>query len=85
MIGRRPLAELLGELADSVFGFAGGDELHVRSLSVAVPVDLRVAITDTGLELFGDVPLFLTRTAFDPDPARLDVLWHVLPVAEARQ
>ena len=85
MIGRRPLAELLGELADSVFAFAGGDELHVRSLSVAVPVDLRVALTESGLELFGDVPLFLTRTAFDPDPARLDILWHVLPAGEMRQ
>jgi hypothetical protein len=64
-------------------GSAGspGSPVRVRSVSLSVPVDLRVASTDTGPDVVADVPLFRTRTAFDPDPARLSVEWHAVPLA----
>ena len=82
MNGRRALAELLTELADSAAAFAGVTEnMPVRacSLSLSLPIDLRFASTHQGLEVIGDVPLFITRTDFDPDPARLEVDWHAVP------
>jgi hypothetical protein len=83
MNGRRALAELLSELADiaAAFGVAGDMPVRARSLSLSLPIDLRLASTDKGLEVIGDVPLFLTRTEFDPDPARLEVNWHAIPLA----
>lgn len=83
MNGRRALAELLSELADSAAAFdvAGDMPVRARSLSLSLPIDLRLASTDKGLEVIGDVPLFLTRTEFDPDPARLEVNWHAIPLA----
>lgn len=84
MNGRRALGELLAELVDSVAVLAdsrGSAPVRVRSLSLRLPIDLRLAQTDQGLEVLGDVPLFLTRTDFDPDPAHLEVGWHSVPVA----
>ena len=84
MNGRRALAELLTELADSAAAFAdvtANMPVRARSLSLSLPIDLRLASTDQGLEVIGDVPLFLTRTDFDPDPARLEVDWHAVPRA----
>jgi hypothetical protein len=83
MNGRRALAELLSELADSAAAFdvAGDMPVRARSLSLSLPIDLRLASTDKGLEVIGDVPLFLTRTEFDPDPARLEVHWQAIPLA----
>jgi hypothetical protein len=88
MNGRRALSELLSELADSAVAFvdvAAAMPVRARSLSVSVPVDLRLTATDDGAEVIADVPLFLTRTDFDTDPARLEVAWQVVrvPVQEA--
>lgn len=82
MNGRRTLAELLGELAESAATFAdatGGMPVRGRSLSLSLPIDLRLLSTADGPEVIGDVPLFRTRTDFDPDPARLEVEWRAVP------
>jgi hypothetical protein len=84
MNGRRTLAELLADLAGSVAGFAdpaGIAPVRARSFSLSLPIDLRLASTDAGWEVFGDVPLFRMRTDFDPEPARLSVDWHAIPLA----
>lgn len=84
MNGRRALADLLIELADGVAdlaGLAGNAPVRTRSLSLSLPIDLRLASTDEGLQVIGDVPLFLTRTDFDPDPARLEIDWHTTVLA----
>lgn len=78
MNGRRPLAELLGELAEAA-ALAGIGAVRARSLSISLPIDMRVLPSGDGPLVIGDVPLFRTRTAFDPDPARLDVEWHAVP------
>jgi hypothetical protein len=80
--GRRALAELLSELADSAAAFAdvaGEMPVRPRSLSLSLPIDLRLVVTAEEPEVIADVPLFRTRTAFDPDPARLEVEWRAVP------
>lgn len=82
MNGRRTLAELLSELADSAatFGDATGDmPVRARSMSLSLPIDLRLVSTADRTEVIADVPLFRTRTDFDPDPARLEVEWRAVP------
>lgn len=79
MTARRPLGELLGELAEGAAAVAGDGAVYVRSFSISLPIDLRLVATATGPQVVGDVPLFTTRTAFDPDPARLSVEWHAVP------
>lgn len=81
MNGRRALADLLSELADTAAAFAevaGETPVRARQLSLSLPIDLRVASTDKGLEVIGDVPLFRTRTDFDTEPARLEVDWQAI-------
>ena len=80
MSARRPLGELLGELAQGFAGFGGGAGIQPRSLHLNLPIDLRLATVEGGFEILGDVPLFVTRTAFDPDPARIEIDWHLVPL-----
>jgi hypothetical protein len=46
---------------------------------MTLPIDVRLVASGQGTEVIGDVPLFITRTAFDPEPARLAVTWHAVP------
>lgn len=83
MNGRRALADLLNELAESTAVFANaasGVPVRARSLSISLPIDLRLAQTRDGPLVIGDLPLFRTRTDFDPDPARLEVEWRAVPL-----
>ena len=84
MNGRRTLADLLSELADSIAVVADGASgmpVRARSMSLSLPIDLRLVRTDRGWQVLGDVPLFRTRTDFDPEPARLEVHWHAASLA----
>lgn len=81
MTARRPLGELLDELAESAGVLTGGEAVRARSFSISLPIDLRLVATAAGMQVIGDAPQFITRTAFDPDPARLSVEWHVVPGA----
>jgi hypothetical protein len=84
MSGRRPLADLLDELGSAAAGVLGGAlAVGARSMSMTLPIDIRLAPRPQGVELLGDVPLFRTRTAFDPEPGRIEVHWHAVPVAAA--
>lgn len=86
MIDRRPLGETLGAFADVAELLATGEAqiLGVRSLDMELPLDLRIAPAGDGVELVADLPQFLTRTAFDPEPARLAITFHAVPpTAEA--
>lgn len=80
MTARRPMGELLGELAQGFAGFGRGAGIQPRSLHLRLPIDLRLAAVEGGFEIIGDVPLFVTRTAFDPDPARIEIDWHLVPL-----
>lgn len=79
MTGLRPLGALLAELAGAADAFAADGPVQARSIRIGLPIDLRLVPDGAGFTLIGDVPLFRTRTAFDPDPARLEVEWLAVP------
>ncbi|RQS60005.1 hypothetical protein [Burkholderia sp. Bp8984] len=85
MIAPRPLGETLGAFADVAGQLAAGaaQGLRVRSMAMELPLDLRIAWGADGIELVGDLPQFLTRTAFDAEPARLAIVLEAVPVEGA--
>jgi len=87
MISQRPLGETLGAFADvaELLTADAAQGLQVRSLAMELPLDLRVARGAGGIELVGDLPQFLTRTAFDPEPARLVIVLEAVPAGGAGQ
>jgi len=76
MMMQRPLSVLLSELADGMILRDRDAPVTTHSIDIAMPIDLRVDQRDGDTVLLGDAPIFLTRTAFDPDPARLSVRWE---------
>lgn len=90
MTGRRVLAKLLTELAaEGAAAFAdvaAKTPVRARSLSLSLPIDLRVVASADGPQIVCDVPLFVTRPDFDPDHARSTrVRWHRLRTIAARE
>ncbi|WP_266170733.1 hypothetical protein [Dyella subtropica] len=83
MTSRRPLGETLGAFADLTGLLAAGASqgLQVQSLALELPLDLHVARGADGVELAGNLPQFLTRTDFDPEPARLAITLQAVPTA----
>lgn len=85
MIARRPLGETLGAFADVAGALAGDADgiapgLQVRSMAMELPLDLRIAQDANGITLVGDLPQFLTRTAFDPEPMRVAITLRAIPL-----
>ena len=70
------MASTLLEAADAAFVAAGHPGLRATRMELALPLELELR---PGGELAGDVPLFVTRTAFDRPPARLTVVWEEAP------
>lgn len=79
MIMRRPLSALLSEVAEGAAEGARGAPVAIRDIEMELPVELRFDQSSGETELLGDVPLFLTRTAFDAPPSRLFVRWVAEP------
>ena len=75
MTFRRPLSALLGEVAQGAVDGAAETPVHITDIEVDLPIELRLSHRESGPELLGDVPLFLTRTVFDPPVSRLAVRW----------
>ncbi|RKT99359.1 hypothetical protein C7H84_31855 [Burkholderia sp. Nafp2/4-1b] len=82
MIAPRPLGDTLGAFADVAEQLNAGaaQGLRVRSVIMELPLDLRVARGADGVELLGELPQFLTRTAFDAEPARLAIVLEAVPI-----
>lgn len=79
MTMRRPLSALLSEVAEGAAEGARGAPVAIRDIEMELPVELRFDRSGEDTELLGDVPLFLTRTAFDAPPSRLFVRWAADP------
>lgn len=82
MNGRRLLGETLGEIAGSALDMPGtaAQLVHVTSIELDLPIDIRFARDGDVPFLIGDVPLMHLRTAFDPPPARLQIVCLASPV-----
>ena len=72
MIIRRPLSETIVEIAENLLEATSQVPLHMSSVELRLPVDLRFPDKDN--ELTGSLPLFRLRTAFDPEPAELYIV-----------
>lgn len=81
MSARRPLGVMLQELASgSLDALEAAPHLEVLSVFLSLPVEIALKQMTGGVELLGDLPRLLTRTAFDAEPARLEVLWEKRPL-----
>jgi hypothetical protein len=69
---RRPLHETLTDITDGIMEIAARTPIRTRSVEMSLPLDIR--LPDGGTDLIGDLPLFRLRTAFDPAPARLNIV-----------
>ena len=75
MTTRRPLGEMLEEVALGALRAAAAPGLVVKRLSVALPVEVGLARSGDEWRLLGDLPRRVTRTPFDSPPSRLEVVW----------
>jgi hypothetical protein len=75
-MSRRLLGDTLVDVAVGAAGAAAeAPSLIVNTLTVSLPIELALGWTGNEWELRGAVPRTLTRTAFDLEPARLEVVW----------
>lgn len=77
MSTRRPLGEMLVEVASSTLeGLAVAPHLRVRRMVVTLPVEVGFRHARDHVELLADLPRAITRTAFDIEPGRLELVWE---------
>jgi hypothetical protein len=75
MNSRRSLSDMLVEVVDGI-GLRPGPGLRATSIELTLPVDIALE-QQAGEQVFlADLPRFVYRTAFDPAPSRLTVLWE---------
>jgi hypothetical protein len=72
---RRLLGDTLVELAEGAVSATAGTPIVVRTIAVTLPIEIALQRRGGDWCVLGDLPRFLTRTAFDTTPSRLDVTW----------
>ena len=75
MTERRALADMLDEVADTIFDLGTPPGLRATALQVTLPIEVQMARTGEGPEFRAELPRFITRTAFDQPTDRLTVNW----------
>lgn len=73
MSARRPMAAMLVDVAAGAMAAGASAGVRPTRIEVDLPVDVRMQ----GAELSAELPLFVTRTAFDAPPSRLRLVWEV--------
>jgi hypothetical protein len=72
---RRALAEVLGEVTSGTFeALATTPDLRIRRIALVLPIEMRLHRVGGELQILGDLPQAVTRTAFDLPPSRLEVV-----------
>lgn len=74
MTAQRALAEMLAEVAEGALTAATSAGVRATRVEITLPVEL--AMRGDGA-LGGDLPRFVIRTAFDPPPSRIALVWEV--------
>jgi hypothetical protein len=76
MSARRPLGETLAEVAAGTVGAVAATAgfLTPREVRVVLPLEIALRRTPQGLSLAGDLPRTVTRTDFDLEPSRLELV-----------
>jgi hypothetical protein len=73
----RPFSETLVDLASAATPFEReAPMLRVTSVSVDVPIRVRLQRIGGELEFFADLPLWRWQTLFDERPGRLTIRWE---------
>ena len=75
MSTRRPMSIMLGDIAEGVMAATVGTGIRATRVELDLPLD----IVWTGGDFFADLPRLVTRTAFDPPPSRLHLVWEAQP------
>jgi len=77
MSQRRTLGEMLTGIAEGTLeAMRLAPDLHIKEVEVSLPVEVTLRRRGDRLDLLGDLPRLLTRTAFDIEPSRVKVVWE---------
>jgi hypothetical protein len=77
MSARRPLGDMLGEVAsDALDAIALAPGLRIDRISLALPVEMQLHWVGGEVQVLGDLPRQVTRTDFDLRPGRIEVVWE---------
>ena len=78
MSARRPLGETLTDVAcGALDATAAVPMVRVLRLSVTLPMEFALSRSAGEWKLLADVPRTVTRTAFDVDPGRVEIVWTI--------
>jgi hypothetical protein len=72
---RRALGDMLSEITSGTFeALAATPDLRIRRMAVVLPIEIRLHRVGGELQILGELPQAVTRTAFDLPPSRLEVV-----------
>lgn len=73
-MSRRPLGDVVAELAAVVSDPSAQAVVRVTRLSVDVPIEIELRGAIEAPEMLGDLPRWRWRSAFDREPGRLSLV-----------
>ena len=77
MSARRPLGETLGEIASGTLDVLRvTPQLGINRIAVTLPLETQLHKVGGQVQVLGDLPRLVTRTAFDLRPGRIEVVWE---------
>ena len=77
MSARRLLGDTLAEITTGTLGvLANAPGLRMRRIALTLPIEVELRRSSDRIEILGDLPRSVTRTAFDIKPDRLVVVWQ---------
>lgn len=68
----QPLSLMLVDVAEGALAAASRGGVQATRIEMTLPIDIAV---DARAGLLGELPRFVTRTAFDAPPSRLTIVW----------
>jgi hypothetical protein len=77
MSARRPLGEMLGEIASGALdALCVAPQVGINRITITLPLELQLREAGGQVQVLGDLPRLVTRTAFDLRPGRIEVVWE---------